>query len=357
MDKKLCYQFHIFLDQIDLLSCQQILDQHKINSTTILEIPNSTQWGILLIQYNLLLSNYFESIKIYKLLSIHNKVRKRHLYLILDWLHQHHLDNLLEQLIQEELIPNFEIELDFVIHLNHLKLKFYLLDLLVGKSLTYEYNPTPLFQYRHVKEISTLKKQLIDVKPIQLNLQDELKNYHLYESEISKYNYDMVIDGANILFSYGGTVCPIGYKRLNQILQTYPKSLCILHQKYLNISRYRNKWYKSQYYDIESMIVSWQNKMIFKIDEYINDDLIIILASILKQQPIITNDKFRDHLFRVSDENFSLWLMDYIIPYNFNNEYLELFYPLPYSSVIQKSDDGYYIPTTSEFWWIYISGN
>ncbi len=70
---------------------------------------------------------------------------------------------------------------------------------------------------------------------------------------------------------------------------------------------------------------------------------------------IITNDKFRDHIFKISKDDLisnslSRWRENHIISYNPHNDKVELTFPSKISYIIQKNGDKWHIPIGDGKW-------
>ena len=75
-----------------------------------------------------------------------------------------------------------------------------------------------------------------------------------------------------------------------------------------------------------------------------NDDIYILLASLIKQAKIITNDKYGDHNVQFSiDNNLRKYLDEKILSYTFNNSTYKL--NKPKYSVVRVKEDRVLIPS------------
>ena len=159
-------------------------------------------------------------------------------------------------------------------------------------------------------------------------------NEKYFNSIISKiHDIDCIVDGGNISHMNGGTC---DYKYINKISQLiskkYKKPLYIFHNRH-----------KKKIKDFLKTV----NHFITPVNEY--DDYYIILAMVLSDKPIITNDCFRDHIFEMFknfdtiDFKIKNYINDNIINYNKNTIMKEN----KYSKCIQIIENNIYIPTNN----------
>jgi len=126
------------------------------------------------------------------------------------------------------------------------------------------------------------------------NFKNEYFKNNLCEKEIKNIdnfcknkNYNVFIDGANIMFYYKRTINSDSYKRLNNIYLHIKKMgynpLIILHKKH------KNEIFK--------------NMDIYYTPYGMNDDCFFLWMGLNTQNSyVISNDKLTDHIFKISNE-------------------------------------------------------
>lgn len=159
-------------------------------------------------------------------------------------------------------------------------------------------------------------------------------NEKYFNSIISKiHDIDCIVDGGNISHMNGGTC---DYKYINKISQ-------MISKKYKNPLYIFHNRHKKKIKEFLKTV----NHFITPINEY--DDYYIILAMVLSDKPIITNDCFRDHIFEMFknfdtiDFKIKNYINDNIINYNKNTIMKEN----KYSKCIQIIENNIYIPTNN----------
>lgn len=108
-------------------------------------------------------------------------------------------------------------------------------------------------------------------------------------SKIISFDYDTVIDGGNVLHYEKGKLTDKSYVNLDNLIKSYNGNpLIILHSRH--IKKY-NKIIGKKY-----------NVVFTPLGQ--NDDIYIIIASMMRNAMIITNDNFGDHNEVFSKDNF-----------------------------------------------------
>ena len=159
--------------------------------------------------------------------------------------------------------------------------------------------------------------------------------YDSFLTCISRMDYDIVIDGANVLYSHQGKKTRVGYWRLNQLIQVLLNlgwhPLLILHQRHS--------------FTLPS------NCLLYQTPVGLDDDTFLIVSALVKSPhtPIVSNDRFRDYIYLLIDKTSPLNYMEqfekeFRISYFFSNQRLQLIYPDPMCSLVQDLPDGFYIP-------------
>jgi hypothetical protein len=146
-----------------------------------------------------------------------------------------------------------------------------------------------------------------------------------------------VIDGANVLFA-----CHNGVKTLNKILN----QLCsdgsvvtlVLHKRHFN----------GKLKDSLSCLLNHPFINLIQTPYGVNDDYYSIYIAMKNESYLVTNDKFRDHIYHI-DPQIAKWHKQYVV--NFSNDGV-LNMPVPYSHCIQLLEDtgAIWIPSTDPQW-------
>ena len=178
---------------------------------------------------------------------------------------------------------------------------------------------------------------------------EKSKDLSSLEKQLKNNSYDTFIDGNNILFFKDRKVNLESFIRLNKIYELLEDKKCLI---FLHI-RHKKNLNKSNYKDQAKNIL---NKLpIFYTPYKMNDDWFFIWASLtVKNSYLVTNDKLRDHIFKLNDGdllNASLtkWVNNYVINYEFEKSY-KLIIPKDYSVKIQRNDNGWHIPVSDDKW-------
>lgn len=180
-------------------------------------------------------------------------------------------NNVLQKILLYEikLTPN---NVDELIVLNNREI----LKSLVGFSLKTTINGT-------IMECDDIMFDVKQLDPIITNISNCLKNKDHVIKVFKRFNYELVIDGGNYLYR-DGKLNNNSYKNLLKFssLQNKP-TLLILN------TQHRSK--------INQFINFYPNKLlkIYYTPMNCDDDLYIILASLIKQTKIITNDQYKNH--------------------------------------------------------------
>lgn len=186
----------------------------------------------------------------------------------------------------------------------------------------------------HYSDYSIFTKYIIDMQLKQKIFdfyKGKLKEKY-FKSILSKiHDIDCIVDGGNISHMNGGK-CDYKYveKMSNIISQKYNNPLYIFHNRH-----------KKKLKDFLPKV----NHFITPVGEY--DDYYIILAMVMSNKPVITNDCFRDHIFDMFkhfdtvDFKVKNFINENIINYTKKNIMKEK----EYSKCIQIIENNIYIPT------------
>tara|TARA_B110000908_G_C10265933_1_gene463928 strand:- start:5029 stop:6018 length:990 start_codon:yes stop_codon:yes gene_type:complete len=177
-----------------------------------------------------------------------------------------------------------------------------------------------------------MEKAMFDMNKIKsivdILSKDTIKNLI---NKIKVLDYKYVIDGGNILYSNKGKLNNKSYIALNSLLKSLKDPfILILH------TRHKKKYLK--YINVEYPVIFTPYKF--------NDDIYIILASLLNQSYIITNDNFGDHnATYTNDNNF---LRNYFDELIINYKNIGGFtFSKPLFSKVRVKENILYIPSIS----------
>lgn len=198
------------------------------------------------------------------------------------------------------------------------------------------------------------------------NLISNIENFYFtnkkylnkYKSFLQNNNINIFIDAGNIIYYQGGKINYNSFKKIDIIVKNLEKNnnvLVIIHQRHLqNIKKMNNK---------EQILKLYNSWKVFETPFKLNDDWYFIYGSLLiKNSFIVTNDKLRDHQFKISEKtnlnNTLAKLIDRIVirydfkekKYNDNN--LILKYPNKYSTEIQKVNNIWHFPIYNNNKWL-----
>ncbi len=161
-------------------------------------------------------------------------------------------------------------------------------------------------------------------------------------------NHDIILDGGNIAFFNIKNNIPNYYNILKILKLVEDKNpLIIIHKKHMKVKNKAIDILKNKY--IKNLFITPYQKY---------DDYYIIYSIIKKGIPVISNDKYRDHIYDMfkifyKDDvyNFnkvSNFIKDNIITYSLNNiDYKSYHYN--FSRCIQCIDNNIYVPTIDSF--------
>ncbi len=193
-----------------------------------------------------------------------------------------------------------------------------------------------------------INKLLSNIKKTHFISDKNKQSLATFNNFIKNRDIDVFIDGNNVIYSYKGKVTNIGFNRLMKIyniLSTNNKSFVItLHIKYKTSF---NKYIKSKKFRLNM-------KNIYYTPYNHNDDWFFLYGALKSNAMIITNDKFRDHIFKLSSEDLisndlSRWMDNNIITYVANHD-VKLVYPSNISYKIQKNSSKWHLPIGNDEW-------
>lgn len=197
------------------------------------------------------------------------------------------------------------------------------------------------FQYEHLNLI------LQNLDNIVINIKTDKNGKELQNKDIMyllsiwskfkniKFNFDYVIDGANI--GYLG----IPQKLINTILTSNITKVInqLENKKVLLILHTRHK-------EAITFFKNNNNIKLFIVPKNHNDDWYALYAALASNCYLISNDKIRDH---VNNLHINDWKTDYII--NVDKNTMALINPLPYTKCIQMNNSIIHLPAIDGNWY------
>lgn len=175
----------------------------------------------------------------------------------------------------------------------------------------------------------------LDIEPTIFNersIQNQLKCFNMINKSFINNikSYNLVIDGGNVLFA-----CQQDYNNLKSIfnqLSVYYNPIIVLHERH-------NKKVKKIFKNLSNVVFTPRNQ---------NDDFYILYLSLLNQSPIISRDKYGDHI-----QKFGIDLPNNNFLKNFLDEKLITYNTSPFEfkkpkiTQVRKHDSGIYIPSVN----------
>ena len=313
--------FNLCLETLNKTACDYLLAQNYY----ILDFTDESSI-ILAIKYYLLGDNVDKALNLF--IENATNLRKRPLVLILKHLIQKGQD--VQDLVFKYLI-DYGIEIYDLYYL--LPLGSYILEKLIDKEYIVDSKYLPGFEIKEEDEVKNkLYKYRLENPEYYIQKIAQIHNgkeFFIFLDWLKDKNYDCVIDGGNVLYSYQGRVTETGYKRLKDLANEVKNPLIILHKKY----------YRA---DLKGLV--------FKTPYGMNDD-VFLLAAGLSGKYVLTNDNFRDHIYEIFEDQAAirLWIKDYVVKIKYESD-IQLQEKKEWSCVVQKDDKYFYLPTIDNRW-------
>ncbi len=365
----------------DTAGMRQVLSASQVDiyNTVNLEL------GILLIRFHLMNSDYAPAEHIYgSLVSRGTEYhRKKHLELLVQYLAEQLLwvqaSELYLKYYMNYLISGKDLEV-FMPAPHEVRMKILQLAVKQPLYLT-SHEPYPGVQYalpgtdgliqdyKLQKFTFTEEEQLklLDMLKAIFNRPECVKQFQSILGDKSRYDY--IIDGANVLHFVDREILPHSYKRLDQVIcklldeHRDARVLLVLHERHFRVSQYRWKRYQQQ--DVEDIIHGWSHCsqiVVCKTPYKFNDDYYSIAYAVSHPEALlVTNDKFRDHIFKLSAKSHNLdllaqWRQESVIEYQEKRNVqrgrtvhdIQFIMPTTWSQRVQCSDSTYYVPVKSQ---------
>lgn len=303
--KSIFYKINELINNNNLLEAEKILDNmdnKDCNSKTYnslllrvkIKLSKLEEVDKLINNYNLMKRDYLLYINTY-----YNKNKEKAIYIFNEYVRFRH--KLYTKEIEFLINNNF---IDIVNKLNyyHVKCNY------IGNT-----NDIPKL------DESKIDKNILDNILTELKSKIGYKNYNKLHDKInSNFKYNLVVDCGNVLNSTENKNDKYKnfYKFLKNLDSKY-KPLLVIHP----INFKKNKLGKSNLLLVEK-IKSEFKENIFITPYGFNDDIFILLSSLILNCNIVSRDKFRDHVNKLSNfkysNTFKIFIYFKIYDYNFN---------------------------------------
>lgn len=355
------------MDRIDLID--KTFTYLNVNFYTI----ENLELGILLIRYYLYFNNHEAAIKVVENLTLKSDclIRKRHIELIVEFYHRNELhlaayelydkfytDRFRFNVTVEDVIPFLHptaasVKMQVLSSINHKSLYFpsimaFNFNYIITSEPPADLVKIPIdttFIAEKIKELLPFKKKVLKAQSGEAHETElaRLLSHATIEEASCKVNFkdiSYVIDGANVLFSVNSKPHPELLYKMMQDVSLLGPVVVVLHQRH----------FKNGIVDFKRF--SMKNVQVCITPYGVNDDYYSLYVSLINNAILITNDLFRDHIFKI-DPMISLWHKEYVANYN---ERLKINYPLPFSHRVQfkSKDNTFYLPTSDPSEWIII---
>lgn len=350
---KFCYEFRQNLDNNNFTNLSNLLTVENIN--TYLKLNN---YGLnhLILEYYLKINELDRFEEIFNYLKNNNLLKKRNIMMYVKYLFDRDNEKAY-QLFLNYVVNIFPLVSEDLELICQNKRWHELLNYYTNSWLKINANSNTVNSYSVNGNICTCcNNRLNKIYPNQSEIEIVMNilknhigaNFDSFKNEISSYEYSVVVDVGNILFSCGkGKITKKSYIQLFNLINSIEGDvLLVSHQRHFN------KKNKKLYTNIIEKIESNSNIILTPYKQ--NDDWYIILASLLNNSNIITNDKFRDHIFDtklslLSQESLVKNLVeDQVINYKFENNTVNFENRNLYSKRIQKNNGIWHIPYSKD---------
>ncbi len=242
-------------------------------------------------------------------------------------------------LANEKVLPT---DIDFLIENNFTEL----IKLLNGYYITCnkkneEININKLKKYNRINREQEIISHFIHLINSSLSDVFNIDTFPIHDINpfISKVmSADVIIDGGNVLFCKKEKNVENLKNILSLSLKSFKNPLIIIHQRHKKIMT-KNEFFSNN------------KKYIYFTPFDVYDDYFLILGMIMNKIPIITNDKFRDHIFEIFKlfDSKNNQLSNYIKEMTLSYNNFKIQNVSKYSKCIQFDEKYIYIPTKSGF--------
>jgi len=349
------------LDRSDIIATTQAFENAGIDPLSV----SSTDMGILAIRYLIAISKLNDAIILYNKLLTSGNTRKKHLLLIITELIRTEQFTIATDMY---LASNYYPEGSDILLFPHLSRKL-ILEKLVGLPIIIDHKaihdgvvflpplaPAPdKYQLRYVEMDRLALSNAIKT------IAQEKKTVNFDVPKLTdNVNVDIVIDAANILYYGEREITLSSYQRLKFVIDYFADKniIIVIHEKYCKPPPSFTKKDKQ----FIGAIFHSELRKFYKTPYGMNDDWYAIALAIANNARLLTNDLFRDHIYKFTicaeeqNKYFNLmqqWCQENVIKYEFkkHNTSIILTEPCKWSTVIQKSEAGsYYVPIDDGKW-------
>lgn len=181
---------------------------------------------------------------------------------------------------------------------------------------------------------------------IELEYKQNIQNLNYFKKYISNKKFNILLDAGNILFHQEGSVNINSFIKINCIINKLKdyNILVIIHKRHVKKIKKNSK--------ILEMYKKWDR---YETPYNMNDDIFFIYGSLLLEESyILTNDKLKDHQFKLSvktniNNTLQKLIEKKVINYHFNDKIwsiknLNLIFPNLYSKQIQNINNYWHFP-------------
>ena len=226
----------------------------------------------------------------------------------------------------ESILPKNDItsqDIEFLINNNY----YYLLPYLQHKYIHINLDGSfPVIKLDKIKMQN--KKYYLD----QIKEKISSRNFDMFNKFLTKKNFNYIIDAGNVLFSRNGILTDKSIQDLDKVINSFENSLIIIHKRHLKNPQIRHLLHQKNFYETPYNM---------------NDDIFIIMAFIIFEVPIITNDNYKDHY--INDDYLRGHILDNLIKYENNKGNIEFIRENSVSSCVHVIDSSVYIPANNGF--------
>ena len=343
------------------------------------EVTNSSD-GVLAIQTLLLSDALEDALGLYVRLVSAGQTRKRHLNLLIDYLVKQDKYEEAAELYRTYVLTHYLMDSDDLVTFMTApeEIRRSVIATMVNQPISLPESCVPTTLATQIKKATECPLKLIDFSPAELQTlrkilavafkekgrSTEMESYleFLAAQPVTDSRKTYVIDGANLMFYGRRKIDFSSYKKLNlaveQLLKRAERVYVILHQRHFNLKRLRVK--SPELKQIQEFIAGWDSNsqvVVYRTPPGLNDDWYSIMAAHQTGAYLLTNDQFRDHVFKLSKKDYNLdlmaqWRKERAVEYEFRRGdiVVDFKHPLPWSPRIQQTEEHFYIPLDSGEW-------
>jgi hypothetical protein len=353
---------NLLLDSNNIHYFKKTLKTFDINEKK----TSDKQLGVLLIRYHCIDKNPTLALDIYNNLGKKNR-RKRHLTIIIQTLLEMGKDDIAYDVYKEFLVEEFPIETEDLVMFFNTEFKVNVFesaiefDVIFPADLVKEKDQ--VFPDKELKKFILTKKEkeiLLDSIKKQFNKKNKPELFTNFVNQIEAK--DVIIDGANLLYYGDRSITSDSYIRLDLAVKNLEKMgkkvLIVLHERHFRVNK---KWPEYKKKIVNDILKSWDKEIYYKTPRTFNDDWYAIIAAIVGDALILTNDNFNDHVFGAFEvmkngkNLFRRWKQEYGVFYQFksHNKVIEMDFPKKYSEEIQKINNEIHVPLSNGKWMVF----